>query len=127
MWYSANTPHLPKDFSDEAVGLVLSNEYRLTLLERHGATSATKPVMHGRMDSCFVERICCQVLAPPDPRLQGLSSAPANRALSFRHPHKTVIKHWKKLVVAAGMLVAGWFFKRRSSSNPLPRLRQAGM
>jgi hypothetical protein len=38
-----------------------------------------------------------------------------------------VIKHWKKLVVAAGMLVAGWFFKRRSGSNPLPRLRQAGL
>jgi hypothetical protein len=36
------------------------------------------------------------------------------------------MKHWKKLAFALGLLVARWVFKRRTS-DPLLRVRQAGL
>jgi hypothetical protein len=37
------------------------------------------------------------------------------------------MKYWKKLAFAVGLLVAGWMVRRRRFSDPLLRLRTAGM
>ena len=37
------------------------------------------------------------------------------------------MKHWKKLAFALGVLFARWMFKRQQTSDPLVRVRQAGL
>jgi hypothetical protein len=37
------------------------------------------------------------------------------------------MKHWKKLALALGMFLAGWVWKRQQTSDPLVRVRQAGL
>jgi hypothetical protein len=37
------------------------------------------------------------------------------------------MKHWKKLAFALGVLFARWMFKRQRTSDPLLRVRQAGL
>jgi hypothetical protein len=34
---------------------------------------------------------------------------------------------WKKLALALGVMVAGWMLKRQMITDPLSRLRKAGM
>jgi hypothetical protein len=37
------------------------------------------------------------------------------------------MKSWKKLALALGVMVAGWMLKRQLVTDPLSRLRKAGM